>query len=164
VLDGIHHFRHGDIARIARRLGDEARRPDGVTSLSAESLVLEMLAIAAGVRPDSDAGGVPLWLERAREMIHGCFQDAPTVEAIATEVGVHRVHLARSFRAHYHVPVGTYIRRLRLEWSATRLLDGDEGISSIALRAGFADQSHFTRAFKHHLGVPPGEFRRRHGP
>jgi AraC-like DNA-binding protein len=31
---------------------------------------------------------------------------------------------------------------------------------AVALEAGFADQSHFTRAFKRHTGLAPGRYRR----
>jgi len=44
-----------------------------------------------------------------------------------------------------------------------RLETGDEGISAIALRAGFADQSHFTRTFKRHTGLTPQAYRRTFG-
>jgi AraC-like DNA-binding protein len=30
---------------------------------------------------------------------------------------------------------------------------------SIALEAGFADQSHFTRSFRRHHGITPGRYR-----
>jgi AraC family transcriptional regulator len=49
---------------------------------------------------------------------------------------------------------------LRLE-RARRLLDAtDVALSDVALRAGFADQAHFTRLFKRQFGVTPGAFTR----
>jgi transcriptional regulator GlxA family with amidase domain len=36
----------------------------------------------------------------------------------------------------------------------------DDAPSPIALEAGFADQAHFTRVFKKHLGVSPGAYRK----
>jgi AraC-like DNA-binding protein len=47
-----------------------------------------------------------------------------------------------------------------LEWATTRLGETDEPIAQIALDAGFADQSHLTRAFKQHTGLTPAEYRR----
>jgi AraC family transcriptional regulator len=47
---------------------------------------------------------------------------------------------------------------LRLEWAAARLSE-ERSLAQIALEAGFADQSHFTRAFRRHFGVTPGRYR-----
>jgi AraC family transcriptional regulator len=57
------------------------------------------------------------------------------------------------------VPIGAYVRRLRLDWAASRLKMADEPIARIGLEAGFADQSHFTRAFKRYTGLTPAEYR-----
>jgi len=40
------------------------------------------------------------------------------------------------------------------------LTAGDAPLAEVALRAGFADQSHFTREFRRHVGVTPAAFRR----
>ena len=80
---------------------------------------------------------------------------------LAASAGVHPDHLARAFRLRFGVPLGTYVRRLRLDWAAGQLSGGgDVAIVHIALNAGFADQSHFTRAFKRHTGLTPAEYRR----
>jgi len=34
-------------------------------------------------------------------------------------------------------------------------------LAEIALAAGFSDQSHFTKTFRHYNGMTPGEYRRR---
>jgi AraC family transcriptional regulator len=70
------------------------------------------------------------------------------------------VHLARAFRTRYGVSVGEYGRRLRLEWAAAEVARSDTPLALIAARAGFADQSHFTRVFKQHIGATPGAYRR----
>jgi AraC family transcriptional regulator len=55
--------------------------------------------------------------------------------------------------------VGTYLRRLRLDWCADRLVTTKIPLAEIALRAGFADQSHFTRTFRRYTGVTPRAYR-----
>ena len=86
----------------------------------------------------------------------------PSLGEIATEVGLHPSHLARTFRAHVGESIGEHGRRLRLEWAAERLVCSDEGLAEIAGRAGFSDQSHFTREFKRRFGVAPGRYRLAH--
>jgi AraC family transcriptional regulator len=74
-------------------------------------------------------------------------------------VGVHPTHLGRVFRAHYGVSVGEYGRRFRLARAATELARTDMPVAVIATRAGFADQSHFTRLFKRYAGTTPARYR-----
>jgi AraC family transcriptional regulator len=80
------------------------------------------------------------------------------VAALADEIGVHPVHLARVFRAHHGMPLGTYLRGLRLDWAAGQLRTSTP-LADIAAGAGFVDQSHFTRAFRSHTGLTPGQYR-----
>ena len=83
-----------------------------------------------------------------------------TLDELAAVAGVHRAHLVRSFRARYGVSIGVYVRRERIRWAARALRHSDAPLAEIALRAGFADQSHFTRTFVKHMGVSPGRYRR----
>jgi AraC-like DNA-binding protein len=71
---------------------------------------------------------------------------------------VHPVHLARAFRAHRGMTVGDYLRRLRATHAATLLEAPGAALSSVAIQAGFGDQSQFTRTLKRVTGVTPGEF------
>jgi AraC-like DNA-binding protein len=54
------------------------------------------------------------------------------------------------------------VRRLRVEWAASRLVSSDTPLSRLALEAGFVDQSHFTRAFKGRFGITPARYRTAH--
>jgi AraC family chemosensory pili system transcriptional regulator ChpD len=44
---------------------------------------------------------------------------------------------------------------------ARRRLRGAESLAAIALDLGFADQAHFTRAFRKVSGLTPGAYRKR---
>jgi AraC family transcriptional regulator len=57
------------------------------------------------------------------------------------------------------VSVGEYLRRLRLDWAASQLAATETPLALLAAEAGFADQSHFTRAFKRHAGLTPARYR-----
>jgi AraC family transcriptional regulator len=52
------------------------------------------------------------------------------------------------------------MRKLRIEFACRRLTNTDAPLVEIALAAGFADQSHFSRAFKRETGRSPAEFRK----
>lgn len=160
MLDRINHFRDGVLAGLARNLGRELREPDDVTGLAIQALALEMLVrCARRIEAGRDDRAPPSWFRRVEEIVHDRFRDGLRIDGLAEAAGVHPAHVARVFREQYGVPVGTFIRRLRLEWATTQLVCSDMPISTIAYRAGFADQSHFTRAFRRARGVPPGRYR-----
>jgi AraC family transcriptional regulator len=161
LLERISHFRHPGIARFASDLAYELRHPDSISHLAVEGLGLEMLAEAARTTSPRSPSP-PRWLRRAEELLHDRFLDATSVDEIAKEVGVHPVHLARVFRRYHGTSLGSFVRRLRLDWAAARLSLTDEPLAAIAWMSGFADQSHFTRAFKKHTGETPGNYRRAH--
>jgi AraC family transcriptional regulator len=159
LTDQINHFRHPAIHLNARRLAREISHPDALSELSAGALALDMLVLAARLRRARSTGAPP-WLPRAEEYVRAHFRERLTIADVARAAGVHPAHLATVFREHHHVPLGEFIRRLRLEWVADRLENSSDSISSIAYAAGFADQSHLTRAFKGYTGQPPGALRR----
>ena len=167
LFEEVHHVPRTTVAAAAWRIARELRAPDGATPVAVEGLVLEMLALFTRHGPDLERlrrAPAPPWLARAREELHDRFLDPPRIRELAVAAGVHPDHLARAFRLRFGTPVGSYVRRLRLDWAAGRLEMSEQPISAIALRAGFADQSHFTRAFKRHTGMTPHEYRQLLGP
>src|SRR4029077_15444706 len=105
----------------------------------------------------------PSWLDQAVELLHDRYVEDLTIAAVANGVGIHPVHLARSFRRHFGCSPGEFTRFCRLERAARMLTRSDRPLSEIALESGFGDQSQFTRAFARDLGIAPGEYRREAG-
>ena len=162
VLGEVNHIRDLTIAAVARRAAGELLAADDVAPLAVEGLILEMLALTARGRAASGVGierRTPGWLEEARALLHDRHRQQLRVGEVADAVGVHPVHLARVFRAHYGTSVGAYVRTLRLNWAAERLAGSQDAIPQIALQAGFYDQSHFTRTFKCQFGCTPLAYR-----
>jgi AraC family transcriptional regulator len=172
--DGIHdlaallapnHFLDPGLIALGRRMEVEVGRPDSLSPLALEAFALEAL-VRLGRRRERRAPERPSrWLDAAEELLRARFLDRDlTVTAIAAEVGVHPAHLARGFRHHHRCSIGRFTRRLRLEWAAEALRRSDRPIAAIAVEAGFADQSHFTRRFRELMGATPGEWRATSGP
>jgi AraC family transcriptional regulator len=162
LLDRFDCQQDGFVSGLARRASGELNASDAVAPFALEGLVLELLAAAARVRnPNGSRVGRrrPLWLDVARDVLHATPNQNLRVGEVAAVVGVHPVHLTRTFRAHYGVSVGAYLRNLRLEQAAHALADSTSTIADIAAQAGFYDQSHFTRTFKRKYGLTPHDFR-----
>ena len=159
LLDQPSHRHHAGVTGCAARLVRELDRPDHLAELAAEAAVLEILVVLGRLEMDAERTP-PRWLLRARELVHARFREPLRIGEVAREVDVHPGHLARAFRQHFRTPLGSYVRSLRLEWVAARLTGSEEPLASIALGAGFADQSHLTRAFKSLTGLTPQAYRR----
>ena len=101
----------------------------------------------------------PVWLDRARELVREQFAEPLSLYDVANELQVHPAHLARMFRRHFGKTMGEYIREVRIRHSMVALASGEASIVEVAMAAGFADQSHFCRVFKEHLGQTPREYR-----
>jgi AraC family transcriptional regulator len=160
-FDRLAELRGGALRSLAWRLAAELRASDTAAPLAAEGLALELLAATrreGGERRRTTRA--PGWLNAAEELLRTRLGDCVRLRELADVVGVHPVHLARVFRAHYGVSVGEYGRRVRLEWAAAEVARSDAPLALIAARAGFADQSHFTRLFKARIGATPGAYRR----
>jgi AraC family transcriptional regulator len=160
-FDRLAELRGGGLSWLAWRLAAELRASDTAAPLAAEGLALELLAATTReARERRRATRAPAWLNAAEELLRTRLGDCVRLRELADLVGVHPVHLARVFRAHYGVSVGEYGRRLRLEWAAAEVARSDTPLALIAARAGFADQSHFTRLFKERIGTTPAAYRR----
>jgi AraC family transcriptional regulator len=101
----------GTFAMVGRRLHAELMHGDDVSPLMVESLVLGLLADTAR-EERRGAQTAPPWLLRAKERIDDDATAPVTLAALATEAGVHPVHLATAFRRCFGRTVATYIRQL----------------------------------------------------
>lgn len=83
-----------------------------------------------------------------------------SIRHAAAALGMHPVSLARAFRKQIGCSITEFIRRARILQSCRLVDEGEMNLAEIAMKTGFADQAHFTRAFRAEVGVPPGNFRR----
>ena len=151
-------LRHPHAQHLGLRIARETERPDEFSDLMVQSLAFELLAVAGrAIRKRMWKGSVPL--ARIEALLRTARTGRITLADLAREAGVHPAHLARVFRKEYGCSLGRFLLDRRLEWAANRLARSDAPISRIALEAGFADQSHFTRRFRIYAGLTPRRFR-----
>ena len=158
ALESAFEFYGGTLTRLCARLNREFHKTDSAAKLAIEGLALELLAEATR-QPSHGIGTAPPWLRQAREMVIEHFSETLKLTEIAAEVGVHPAYLATAFRQKFGVTIGEFVRRLRIEHACAELKKGDLPLSAIALQAGFADQSHFSKVFKSYVGMTPREYR-----
>lgn len=86
--------------------------------------------------------------------------DELSLEQLSNIACFSKYHFHRLFTAHTGLSLQQYVRWLRLKRSALQLIvEKDQSVLDIALRAGFESNESFSRAFKQICGKSPSEFR-----
>jgi AraC family transcriptional regulator len=157
-LDQPFDTRGGPSVGVAVRLFDEFMHFDASSQLIIEGLMIELLGLCD--REVRSAAAVPHWLWCVREQLTDRCAEALTLAELAAEAKVHPGYLTSAFRRHFGCTVGEYVRRQRVALACRHLAGSDTPLADVALLAGFADQSHFTRTFKRQLGFTPAAYRK----
>lgn len=98
-------------------------------------------------------------IERVVRIVNEHLDDPElTVEQVAAEAGISRVHLHRKLKELTGQTSRDFIRNLRLKKAAEMLAEKKYAISELADAVGFLSASSFATAFKTLFGVSPSEY------
>jgi AraC family transcriptional regulator len=158
-LDRVRTVQGPAVADLGFRLRRELRHIDEYSLLSIGGLVYELLAVMSRESRRGGGATAPRWLQEIHEELRCNFSHPVRIGDLASRLDVHPDYLSRSFRRHYGMLIGEYVRQLRIEWASKRLASTDTSLAEVAVAAGFADQSEFTRRFREQLGTTPGRYR-----
>ena len=67
--------------------------------------------------------------------------------------------LKRTFRSMYGASIFSSFQRHRMSEARKLLEESKYNVAEVAYRVGYANPSHFSRAFSRYFGVPPKECR-----
>ncbi|RQS76131.1 AraC family transcriptional regulator [Burkholderia sp. Bp8963] len=136
--------------RQMRADAEPLERDDALAGLA---LALERASGARALRKSADFAA----LQRVREYLHASCARAVTLDELAAICGQDRWSLSRDFRTFYGTSPYHYLVMRRLETARAMMLRGTSLVDA-ATAAGFADQSHMTRQFRHAYGLPPARW------
>ncbi|PRX55507.1 helix-turn-helix domain-containing protein [Flagellimonas meridianipacifica] len=130
---------------------------DVFSSVSMETLVLQL---CDGLWKDYHRSHKmePAWLNTLEDLIYND-EDILSLENLSAKLGIHPVHLSRSFPKYHDITLGEYIRRHKVKKSIPLLMNSKFSLTQIAYSSGFSDQSHYTRTFKKYFNATPIAFR-----
>jgi AraC family transcriptional regulator len=152
-------IRSGPAVEVAHRITLELLEEDAYSDLVLQGLFIELLGEI--IRSPGDAmNGAPGWLHVACSILRESPVGNLSIQDVASEVAVHPSHLAKCFRRFVGQSPGEFARRARLERASHELHHPAKPLKLIAAESGFADQAHFTRAFKRAFGYVPSAARR----
>lgn len=144
-------------ALTARLLRLETAPASDVARMAAAEAALHL--VDRLIRPASPAvvGRAPGAL-RARQMIDDAPGEPRTLARLAEAAGLSQFQTIRAFKKDTGLTPHAYLMQRRLGL-ARALIRGGAGLAQAAADAGFADQSHMTRAFAACFGYPPGAYK-----
>lgn len=108
--------------------------------------------------PDSPRGSAAL--ARVTDHVQRHLADRLPLRDLAELAGLSSWRFSIVFRRHMGMPPHRYISLCRIE-RARELLRQGMSAAAVADICGFYDQSHFTRHFKHHCRMTPGQYAQR---
>ena len=140
------------------RLGRELRDLTAAGEFRAGATAYEILSLAC-IRGGGEAGD-PL-VEAFRTLVEERFDEMSlSVDAIASELGVHRSTLARLVRRQTGIPPGDYLISRRVQEAAKLLAGTRMSVKEIAVQCGFPDPNYLAKVLRKRLGHSPSELRR----
>lgn len=148
-----------DLVRSARRLmamGAADREPFGYQD-ALQQLVAAMQRCAGG--PPAARTVNHDAVTRVREFLDSVPGPGTSLAQLEAIAGYDRWQLSRDFRSLLGTSPYRYLQCRRLE-RAKQLLRNGLGLAAVAHGAGFADQSHFGRSFRHTFGTTPSAWAR----
>ncbi|TPQ34253.1 AraC family transcriptional regulator [Bradyrhizobium guangdongense] len=156
---------------VVRHLGSSLlqalHRPDEANQLFVDHAMLAVTAHVAqaygGLRCGTEParGGLAPWqVKRACDKLESDLGGKFSLEQIAAEFDLSVGHFSRAFRASTGLPPHQWLLRQRVNTAKQLMRVRELPLSEIAISAGFANQSHFTRVFSNVVGVSPAAWRR----
>jgi AraC family transcriptional regulator len=150
---------------LALRKEVQAGYPGG--ALYGESLgvalaahVVREYAVASSCAPEPRGGLPPRELRRIEEYVEENLADSLSLQELSQQLQMSVYFFVRSFKRSTGLPPHQYVLRRRVERAKELLVDPALSIVDIALRCGFATQSHLTATFNRLTNLTPGEYRR----
>jgi AraC family transcriptional regulator len=163
-------FQDEVVHHIGASLLQGLRRPSEANQLFVDHMMLALTAHVAqtygGLHITEPArGGLAPWqVKRACERLESDLGGTLSLQQIAAEFDLSVSHFSRAFRVSTGLPPHQWLLRQRVKTAKQLMTVRDLSLSEIAIVAGFANQSHFTRVFSSAVGVSPGTWRReKHG-
>jgi len=99
------------------------------------------------------------FMERLMEVIEINLSNADfNIAVLSKEVGMSKAVLYKKFNALTKLPVGDFIKSMRLKKAAFLLTNDKFNVSEIAWEVGFNDRKYFSKEFKKKYGKSPSDF------
>jgi AraC family transcriptional regulator len=95
------------------------------------------------------------YVEDAKALLQQRYAENLRLDDLGKALHVSTYHLCRLFKEETGMPVHKYLNKLRLNHALEAIAAGEEDLSGLAQRLGYASHSHFTAAYHKEFGITP---------
>jgi AraC-like DNA-binding protein len=144
----------------------QAKVHDSMKSLYFKGKVYELLSLYFNKNEDPSLEQCPFLVDeenvrkirKAKDIILERMSDPPSLENLATEIGLSLKKLKEGFKQLYGDTVFAYLLDHKME-EARRMLDSQKfNVNEVGLELGYSTASHFIAAFKKKYGTTPKKY------
>ena len=155
-------LRSAQAVRLLDRLTQALEHPDAELQADVITCLHEIMLLCAEACQRDTATGIDNddGLQRAHQHLQANCRQRIALDELAAIAGMGRYQLIRQFRRRYGLTPHALQLDMKINQARTLLQQGASAADA-AYDTGFADQSHFHRAFKSRVAVTPLQYTRR---
>jgi len=99
-----------------------------------------------------------LKIRRAKDLVISRMAEPPSLQELATEIGLSLKRLKEGFKQIYGDSVYSFLFDYKMEFSRKLLDSGEYNVNEVGLKVGYSTSSHFIAAFKKKFGTTPKKY------
>ena len=144
----------------------EAKIHESIKPLYFKGKVYELLSLFFNKNEDTDVEQCPFLVDeenvrkirKAKEIILNQMTDPPTLQGLASEIGLNIKKLKEGFKQIYGDTVFGYLLDFKMNEAKSMLDTKQYNINEISIKLGYSTSSHFISAFKKKFGTTPKKY------
>jgi AraC family transcriptional regulator len=148
------------LLELARRELEHDREAAKASLATASTILQSEIERHSGAKRSGTAGLTGWQVARVRAFIDENLHRTIHTQDLSAVARRSPAHFARSFKLTFGEPPHAYVIKRRLEKACHFMVTSSASLSEIALSAGFSDQAHLCKLFRHAFGQSPACWRR----
>ena len=144
----------------------EAKIHESIKPLYFKGKVYELLSLFFNKNEDTDVEQCPFLVDeenvrkirKAKEIILNQMTQPPTLQGLASEIGLNVKKLKEGFKQIYGETVFGYLLDFKMNEARSMLDTKQYNINEISIKLGYSTSSHFISAFKKKFGTTPKKY------
>lgn len=154
LLTVVHELIHGYIPAIYQSIYLNGKLME-LLALQLDQQRQQTTTPSAPVVPDA----MQVKMQQVRDLLLSNLSTPPSLRELARQVGTNEFSLKQQFKATFNTTVFNYLQQARMEKARQLLTAGELKIADVAHALGYKHATHFTAAFKKHVGFLPNKIR-----